>query len=119
MFFSLFAISANLPTRGHMIDFLVNLALNLRPKALQNSSQDASKIEQKGHRNHDASWLGIWSPLGTILRGFWSQVGRQVGPKLAPKFEKLGSQDDVEKMTQKSFTSNPDESRYGGVGPLN
>ena len=30
-----------------MIDFLVNLALTLSPKTLQNSSQDASKIDQK------------------------------------------------------------------------
>ena len=34
-FFNIFAISANLPTRGHMIDFLANLALNLAPKIQQ------------------------------------------------------------------------------------
>ena len=54
-FFILFAFSANLSTRGYMIDFLVNLAFNLRPKTFQNSTQEASKIDQKGYRKHDAS----------------------------------------------------------------
>ena len=38
---------------------------------------------KKWYRKHDASWLGIWSPLGTDFGGFWRQVGRQVGAKLA------------------------------------
>ena len=84
-----------------MIDFLVNLAFNLAPKTYQNSIQEASKIDHKGYRKYDASWLGIWTPLGTHLGGFWRQVGRQVGPKLVPKSEKLGSQNDVKKMIQK------------------
>ena len=84
-----------------MIDFLVNLAFNLAPKTYQNSTQEASKIDQKGYRKYDASWLGIWTPLGTDLGGFWRQVGRQVGPKLAPKSGKLGSQDDVKKLIEK------------------
>ena len=96
-----FAMSAILPTRGHMIDFLANLAFNLAPKTHQNSIQEASKIDQKGYRKYDASWLGIWTPLGTDLGGFWRQVGWQVGPKLAPKSGKLGSQDDVKKMIEK------------------
>ena len=58
-FFHIFAISANLPTRGHIIDFLVNLALNLRPKTLTKSTQEASKIDKKGHAKQDESWLGI------------------------------------------------------------
>ena len=44
-----FVISANLPTRGHMIDFLVNLAPNLAPKTHQKSTQQAPKIDEKGH----------------------------------------------------------------------
>ena len=64
-----------------MIDFLITLALNLRPKAQHNSSQEASKIEKKRHRTYDAIWLGIWAPLGTILDGFWRQAGSQVGTK--------------------------------------
>ena len=84
-----------------MIDFLAKLAFNLAPKTHQNSIQEASKIDQKGYRKYDASWLGIWTPLGTDLGGFWRQVGRQVGPKLAPKSGKLGSQDDVKKMIEK------------------
>ena len=94
-------MSAILPTRGHMIDFLANLAFNLAPKTHQNSIQEASKIDQKGYRKYDASWLGIWTPLGTDLGGFGRQVGRQVGSKLVPKSEKLGSQDDVKKMIEK------------------
>ena len=84
-----------------MIDFLVNLAFNLAPKTYQNSTQEASKIDQKGYRKYDASWLGIWTPLGTDLGGFWRQVGWQVGPKLAPKSGKLGSQDNVQKIIEK------------------
>ena len=86
-------MSAILPRRSHIIDFLVNLAFNLAPKTYQNSTQEASKIDQKGYRKYDASWLGIWTPLGTDLGGFWRQVGWQVGPKLAPKSEKRRSQE--------------------------
>ena len=84
-----------------MIDFVANLAFNLAPKTHQNSIQEASKITQKGYRTYDASWLGIWNPLGTDLGGFGRQVGRQVGPKLVPKSEKLGSQDDIQKIIKK------------------
>ena len=45
------------------------------PRGLQNL--------KKCYRKYDASWLGIWNPLGTDFGGFWSQVGRQVGAKLA------------------------------------
>ena len=96
-----FAISGNLPTRSHMIDFLVNLVPNLAPKTHQKSTQEAPKIDKQGYSKHDASWLGIWIPLGTDLGGFGRQVGRQVGPKLAPKSGKLESQDDVKKMIEK------------------
>ena len=82
-FFKVFATSANLPTRGHMIDFLVNLTLNLRPKTHQKWSQEAFKILKKNYQKCDASWLGIWNPLGTDFGGFYGQVGRQVGAKLA------------------------------------
>ena len=80
-----------------MIDILVNLAFNLRPKTFQKSTQEASKIDQKGYRKYDASWLGIWSPLGQIFVGFWCQVGSQVGPKIDPR----GVQNDVQKITKK------------------
>ena len=84
-----------------MIDFLANLAFNLAPKTHPNSIQEPSKIDQTGYRKYDASWLGIWTPLGTDLGGFGRQVGRQVGPKLVPKSEKLGSQDDIQKIIKK------------------
>ena len=47
-----------------------------------------TKFNKKRHRKYDASWLGIWTPLGTVFGGFWLQVGRQVEAKLAPKSEK-------------------------------
>ena len=56
---------------------------------------------KKGDRNHDANWLGIGIPLGTNLAGFWRQLGRQVGSKLAPKSNQRGSQDDVKKSLKK------------------
>ena len=72
-----------------MIEFLVNLAPNLALKTHQKSTQEAPKIDKKGYSKHDASWLGIWNPLGTDLGGFWGQVGRQIGAKLAPNSEKI------------------------------
>ena len=48
--FCIFDNLANLPTRGHMIDFLFNLAFNMSPKTFEKSTQEASKIDQKGHR---------------------------------------------------------------------
>ena len=45
------------------------------PRGLQNLT--------KSYENCDATWLGIWKPLGTNLGGFYGQVGRQVGAKLA------------------------------------
>ena len=43
----------------HMIDCLVNLAVNLRTKTFHKSTQEASKIGKKCHSKHDANWLGI------------------------------------------------------------
>ena len=80
--FSILATSANLPTRGYMIDFLINLALNLTPKIHQKSTSEAPKIDCRGHRQHDASW-----------HGFWIQLGRQLGPnfaQLGPTWLQLG-----------------------------
>ena len=45
------------------------------PRGLQNL--------KKCYQKCDASWLGIWNPLGTDFGGFYGQVGRQVGAKLA------------------------------------
>ena len=44
-FFSRFANSGNLPTKGHTIDLLVNLAPNLRPKTHQKSNQEVPNID--------------------------------------------------------------------------
>ena len=53
-----------------MIDFLVNLAPNLSPKTYQKSTQEPPKIDKKGYSKQDASWHGIWNPLGTVLGKF-------------------------------------------------
>ena len=45
------------------------------PRGLQNL--------KKCYQKCNASWLGIWNPLGTNLGGFYGQVGRLVGAKLA------------------------------------
>ena len=42
-----FAISAKLPTRGHMISIWANMTPNLTPKTLQNSSQDGRQTDPK------------------------------------------------------------------------
>ena len=84
-----------------MIDFLINLPLNLAPKIHQKSTQEAPKIDKQGYSKHDASWLGIWIPLGTDLGGFGRQVGRQVGPKLVPKSEQLGYRKFIKKVLEK------------------
>ena len=95
-----------------MIDFLINLAPNLKPKTFQKSTQEAPKIDKKVYSKLDASWLGIWSPLGMVLAGFWGQLGSQVGTKLAPKSEKQdtgkSSKNDEKKIMRV---------RQGGWGP--
>ena len=46
-FCMLLVIWASLTTNSYMIDFLNDLAFNLKPKTFQNWSQDASQIDQK------------------------------------------------------------------------
>ena len=67
-FFYIFGFLAILPTRGHMINFLANLALNMRLKTLQNSTQDASKIDQKSIPTSIKIFI-------KILIDFWSNLG--------------------------------------------
>ena len=68
-----------------MIEFFGQLGSQIGTQNPPKSIQEASKIDQKGHRKQDASWLGIWKPLGTIFGGFRFQVGRQVEAKLVTK----------------------------------
>ena len=82
-FFKIFGFLAILPTRGHMIHFLANLALNMRLKTLQNSTQDASKIDQK-------SIPTSIKILIKILIGFWSNFG-PTWPQKPPKMEPGGA----------------------------
>ena len=95
--FSIFAISANLPTRGPMINFLVNLAPKLENKTHPKSTQEASKIDQKGHRKEDASWPRIWTPLGTILEDFEANLGG----KLVPSWDQNRKNEGPKTMSKK------------------
>ena len=54
-----------------MIDFLVNLALNLRPKAHQTSTQESPKINKKGIEN----MMQVGLAFGPLLAGFWMDFG--------------------------------------------
>ena len=94
------ATSDNLPTRGNMIESFINLALNLAPKIHQKSIQEAPKIDCRGHREQDASWHGIWNPLGEDFDRFWIQLGRQVGTKLPPKSIKHRSKNEDEEASE-------------------
>jgi hypothetical protein len=59
----------------------------------QNRIQHRSKFDPKGHRNQDAIWVGIWSPLGTIVLDPTLQVGAKIG--------KIGVSRRCQKMTEK------------------
>ena len=80
VFFHVFAISANLPTRGHMIDFLVNLALNLRPKTHQKWCQEAFKISKNGIENMMQVGLAFGALLARILVDFGAKLGGKLEP---------------------------------------
>ena len=56
----------------------------------QNRIPNRSKIDPKGHRNQDAIWVEIWSPLGAIFGKFWRQVGPMLGPSWHPNLENWG-----------------------------
>ena len=79
-FFSFFAISANLPKRGHMIDFLFNLDLNLAPKTHQKSTQDAPKINKNSITNNIQHMISFFIDSSR----FWRPLGFQVAPMLRP-----------------------------------
>ena len=76
MIFIVSDISGNFPTRGHMIDFLSTWPPKLMYETPQEASQEASKIDPEGHRDHDASRLGSWTPLGII---FWVELEGKLG----------------------------------------
>ena len=88
-----------------MIEYLINLALNLASKIHQKSIQEAHNIDRRGHTEQDASWHGIWNPLGEDFGGFWIQLGRQVGTKFPPKSIKHPSKNEVEKASENDLKS--------------
>ena len=57
------------------------------------------KSIQKDYQKQDAIWDGFLMALGSIFARFGRQVGWQVGPKLALKFEKLVYQEHVKKSS--------------------
>ena len=64
-------------------------------KTLPKSIRNPSKIDLKRHLKQDTILDRSWRALGWILGGFWLQVGKQIGTKLAPKSEKWQSHNDV------------------------
>ena len=82
-------------------DFMVDFWLILDGFWDRKSIKDRSKIDQKSNQKSDAILDRFWMALGSIFDRFWAQVGGQVGAKLAPKSEKWGPQDDVNKHARK------------------
>ena len=68
-----------------MIDFLVNLALNLGPKIHQKSTQDRPKIDQKSIKKHGQDMI-------RFLIDFWSILEPNLAPR-SPPDPQLGAQE--------------------------
>ena len=91
--FDFFAISANLPTRGHMLNLLFNLLFNLHFKTFQqNRPKRLPKSIQKGIQN----MMQVGPDPEAHLTSFWPDFWPKLGGKLDPSWPKLG---------QKSITS--------------
>ena len=98
MFLSFFAISANLPTRSHMIYFLVNLAFNLALKIHQKSTQEPPKIYKKSIKNNIQDMI----PFFIDFSRFWRPLGPQVGPMLRPCWPHNPQKNHLENNTKKT-----------------
>ena len=86
-----FAISTNLPTRGHMIEFLINLALNLAPKTHHKSTQEPPKINTKSIKNnvqHMIRFSSIFIDFGGVLGSNMASTCVQLGAQEASKLNK-------------------------------
>ena len=94
-FLSFFTISANLPTRSHMIDFLINLALNLTLKIHQKSTQEPPKINKNSIKNNIQQII----PFFIVFSRFGRPLGPQVGPMLRPCWP--------QNPQKRSFANNP------------
>ena len=66
-FFKIFAISTNLPTRGHMIAILVNMAIKLSPKTLQICSQNRSRSHIKSNAKNHWFFDRLLTAFGWVL----------------------------------------------------
>ena len=65
-----------------MIDFLVNLAPNLRPKTHQKSTQEAPKIDKKGIENI----MQVGLEIEPLLERFLLDLGAKMGVNLDPRW---------------------------------
>ena len=65
-----------------MIDFLVNLALNLRPRTHQKWCQEAFKISKNGIEN----MMQVGLAFGALLERTLVDFGAKLGGKLEPSW---------------------------------
>ena len=72
-------ISANLPTRGQMIDFLINLPLNLDRFWEGFGGQVGAKLGPSGNKTRTHKQSKKWSLFGRLPEGFGLDFGSQVG----------------------------------------
>ena len=73
-----------------MIDFLVNLALNLRPKTHQKWCQEAFKIWKKAMKIVMQVGLAFGTLLERILVDFVAKLGGKLEPSWNPNRENWG-----------------------------
>ena len=110
-FLSFFAISANLPTRSHMIDCLLNLALNLALKIHQKSTQEAPKINKNSIKNNIQHMI----PFFIDFSRFWRPLGPQVGPMLRPCWPQNPPKSSFDSNTKKALKKQTPDKVWSGL----
>ena len=80
-----------------MIDFLVNLAPNLKPKTHQKSTQEVPKIDKKGIENR----MQVGLEFGPLLGRFLVDFGSKLGGKLRPSWHQNPNNEGTKTMTKK------------------
>ena len=83
-----FVTSANLPTKGQMIDFSVPSTWH--PKPTQKSTQEIPKIDEKGVENMMQVGFEVGPLLGRILVDFGAKLGGNLDPSWHQNPEKMG-----------------------------
>ena len=109
-----------------MIDFLVNLASNLRPKTFQKSTQEASNIDKNGIQDMMQVGLEFGALLDRFLVDFGAKLGGKLGPSWHQHPEKRGPKTMLKKcpkIVSKKVTQATRATQVhavaGGVGPYN